>query len=56
MAEPKGGKAAEQNHYINRDSDQPVYAQLAESLRQHIIPAKDSLPKTCWSSPSRSAR
>ena len=37
MTELKGGKAAEQLLYINRDADQPVYAQLAESLRQQIL-------------------
>ena len=37
MNELKGGRAAEKLFYINRDADQPVYAQLAESLRQHIL-------------------
>jgi DNA-binding GntR family transcriptional regulator len=37
MGESRGGKAAEFKNYINRDADQPVYAQLAESLRQRIL-------------------
>lgn len=37
MNESKGGRAADPAFYINRDSDQPVYAQLAESLRQQIL-------------------
>jgi DNA-binding GntR family transcriptional regulator len=37
MNELKGGRAADQMLYINRDADQPVYAQLAESLRQQIL-------------------
>ena len=37
MNELKGGRAAEKLFYINRDGDQPIYAQLAESLRQQIL-------------------
>jgi len=37
MDELKGGRAAEQVLYINRDAAQPVYVQLAESLRQLIL-------------------
>lgn len=37
MNDLKGGKAAEQLLFIDRDADQPVYAQLAESLRQQIL-------------------
>ena len=37
MTELKGGRAAKQLLYINRDADQPVYAQLADSLRQQIL-------------------
>jgi GntR family transcriptional regulator len=33
----KGGQAAEKLLYINREADLPVYAQLAESLRQQIL-------------------
>ncbi len=36
MNEAKGGRAAAYSCYINRDADQPVYAQLAESLQQQI--------------------
>jgi GntR family transcriptional regulator len=36
MPEPKGGRAA-QLPLIDRDADQPVYAQLAEILRQQIL-------------------
>jgi DNA-binding GntR family transcriptional regulator len=37
MNELKGGRAAEPLIYIDRDADQPVYVQLAESLRQQIL-------------------
>ncbi len=37
MNEEAGGKAAEQFIYLDREADQPVYAQLAESLRQQIL-------------------
>lgn len=37
MDERKGGRAAEKLFYINRESDLPVYAQLAESLRQQML-------------------
>ncbi len=37
MSEPKGGRPAEQNLSINRDSDQPIYAQLAGLIRQQIL-------------------
>jgi DNA-binding GntR family transcriptional regulator len=37
MNELKGGRAADKLFYINRDGDQPVYTQLAESLRQQIL-------------------
>ena len=37
MDDPKGGRAAERVLYINREAEQPVYAQLAESLRQQIL-------------------
>ena len=37
MNELKGGRAAEKLFYINRDGNQPIYAQLAESLRQQIL-------------------
>jgi GntR family transcriptional regulator len=37
MDELKGGRAAEKLFYINREAEQPVYAQLAESLRQQIL-------------------
>src|SRR5512134_254698 len=37
MNHPKGGRASEQFIYIDRDSETPVYAQLAEGLRQQIL-------------------
>lgn len=37
MSEIKGGRAAEQTLHIDRDAEQPVYTQLAESLRQQIL-------------------
>lgn len=37
MDHSKGGRASERFIYIDRDSDKPVYAQLAESLRQQIL-------------------
>jgi DNA-binding GntR family transcriptional regulator len=37
MNELKGGQAAEKILYINREADLPVYAQLADSLRQQIL-------------------
>jgi DNA-binding GntR family transcriptional regulator len=37
MSELKGGRAAEQALYIDREADEPVYAQVAESLRQQIL-------------------
>lgn len=37
MNEAKGGRAAEHGCYINRDGDQPVYIQLAESLHRQIL-------------------
>jgi GntR family transcriptional regulator len=37
---PKGGRVSEQFIYIDRDSDTPVYAQLAEGLRQQILKGK----------------
>ena len=40
MVDIKGGKAAERIFFIDRDADQPVYAQLAESLRQQILAGK----------------
>lgn len=36
MGELKGGPAAPSRPYIDRDSDQPVYIQLADILRQQI--------------------
>ncbi|MBC7250228.1 MAG: GntR family transcriptional regulator [Anaerolineae bacterium] len=36
MSELKGGAAAPVRPYIDRDSDQPVYVQLADILRQQI--------------------
>jgi DNA-binding GntR family transcriptional regulator len=40
MDKAKGGRAAEHVVYINRAADQPVYLQLAESLRQQILAGK----------------
>jgi GntR family transcriptional regulator len=37
MNHSKGGRASDRSIYIDRDSDKPVYAQLAESLRQQIL-------------------
>ncbi len=37
MTELKGGRAAEQVWPINRDAEQPVYVQLADSLHQQIL-------------------
>jgi GntR family transcriptional regulator len=37
MDEAKGGRAAEQMAFIDRDADRPIYLQLAESLRQQIV-------------------
>jgi DNA-binding GntR family transcriptional regulator len=37
MVEPKGGRASPNPFFINRESDQPVYAQLADILRQQIL-------------------
>ena len=61
MTELKGGKAAGQLLYIDRDADQPIYAQLAESLRQQILagnyrpgeklPSENMLVKMCKVSP-----
>ena len=33
----KGGPAAKKMYFLNRDAEQPIYAQLAESLRQQIV-------------------
>ena len=40
MTEPRGGRAADDLIYIDRESNQPVYIQLAESLRQQILDGK----------------
>jgi len=40
MTEIKGGKAGERIFFIDRKAEQPVYAQLAESLRQQILAGK----------------
>jgi DNA-binding GntR family transcriptional regulator len=37
MTALKGGRAAEKTAHIDREADQPVYAQLAESLHQQIL-------------------
>lgn len=37
MEQPKGGRASNPLHYLDRDTGQPVYIQLAESLRQQIL-------------------
>jgi GntR family transcriptional regulator len=37
MNASKGGRASDQFIYIDRDSETPVYAQLAEGLRQQIL-------------------
>jgi DNA-binding GntR family transcriptional regulator len=37
MNDPKGGRASGQFIYIDRDSETPVYVQLAEGLRQQIL-------------------
>lgn len=37
MAELKGGRAAQPSASISREADQPVYAQLADILRQQIL-------------------
>lgn len=37
MSELKGGRAAKPNEMINRDTDVPVYMQLAEILREKIL-------------------
>jgi GntR family transcriptional regulator len=37
MNEPKGGRAAKKVLIIDRDADQPIYAQLADLLRQQIL-------------------
>jgi GntR family transcriptional regulator len=37
MNDSKGGRASAQFIYIDRDSETPVYAQLAEGLRQQIL-------------------
>jgi len=37
MNQPKGGRVSEHLIFIDRNSDEPVYAQLAEGLRQQIL-------------------
>jgi GntR family transcriptional regulator len=37
MNQPKGGRASERSIYIDRESETPIYAQLAEGLRQQIL-------------------
>lgn len=37
MSAIKGGKAAVRDFFIDRESDQPVYVQLAESMHQKIL-------------------
>lgn len=37
MSQPKGGRAAQTNLTINRESEQPVYVQLADILRRQIL-------------------
>lgn len=37
MNELKGGRAAEHTRYIDRQAEQPIYAQLADILRQQIL-------------------
>jgi len=37
MTDPKGGRASKHSIYIDRNSEKPVYTQLAEGLRQQIL-------------------